>query len=674
MSSVQSTQFGTNLPPVSFPGVSSGIDYNSIIQKISALSAAPIQTYQKQIQAATAQNTELIKINGLLVSVQNAIGTLSNPSLFQAVTVVSSNAAAATGTAIAGQTPLAGSYTIDSVTLGTQTTIVTNDAGDGVGYGTAANPAKLLNDPTNFNAIAATTTDPSGTAAYVTLNGQKISYSLNGSSIGTIVATINASPALYKATASFNAGTGIFTITSTTATPLQLGSANDTGNLWKVLKVDQAVPAGVPPGSTYSSVAAVGGVSLTTSYNAPGNAGFNTPVTVGQFTINGTAIKVLSGQNLNDTIIAINSSGAGVVASFNTETGRLTLANKNPGNQGIVLGAGTDTSNFLTAVGLTVAGPQTVVTTGTQSKVTYTTPTGAIATQYSNTNAVQGIIPGITLNLLSNTATPFTVNVAADATQAQTAIQTFVGAYNAAIDEINQATAAPVIGQAPGTQSTTQTSSQLVGGGILFGNSDIVGVKDRLVNLATGILSSNYGTSYNSLSSIGLQLDDSFQILSANTGSQQQAGSQNANQAVTAQTIQGTSGRFKALDTAKFAAAFAANASAVAAIFTTAGGITTSLGEYLTSATGQPTNFAPGLVGLLGTGNNIPATSFFQNFENANSDVIKSLNQQVQQITDSVNQQANALRAQFVSAEAQIGQLQSLQSQLGLLITSFSGH
>ncbi len=82
---------GTNQAPISFPGIASGIDYNAIISKLTSLQLSQNTVYNTQITGLTSANTELIKINGMFTSVQNALGALSNPALFNAVSATSSS-------------------------------------------------------------------------------------------------------------------------------------------------------------------------------------------------------------------------------------------------------------------------------------------------------------------------------------------------------------------------------------------------------------------------------------------------------------------------------------------------------------------------------------------------------------------------------------------------------
>jgi flagellar hook-associated protein 2 len=349
------------------------------------------------------------------------------------------------------------------------------------------------------------------------------------------------------------------------------------------------------------------------------------------------------------------------VATYNRATGQISLTNKATGPQGIVLGASSDTSNFLSAAGLTGAGVTTTI--GSQAKVVLQTPSGGTQTFYSNSNNVTTAIPGVQINLLAGTNAPFEITVSQDSTQLVSALNNFVSAYNTAVNEIDQATAPPVVTAPQGPQLLGAGQTQQISGGVLWNNSDVASIRNELENIVSGMVQGN-GASYNSLSTIGLQLDDSFTILAQNnsTGS---AGSTTST--LQTQTLQGTSGQLQPLDAGKLQAALAANPSAVQNLLAGAQGIVNQLGSYLTNVTGVPTSVSSGLLGQ------IPSVSLIQGFENANTSNIESIQQQIKQIQDNANQQADQLRAEFVSSESQIAGYQSLQTQLGSFFKSSGG-
>lgn len=653
---------GNSAAPVSFPGIASGIDYNSIIQKLTAMSLQQNVGLNAQMATLSNANMELIKINSMFASLQNALTGLSQPAPFSSYNAVSSNTSVASAQGIPNTSATPGTYVIQSSTLATATQVTNSTAGahkmtDLIG-GTPSDQVPL----SKSYAAVTPSNGTSGTGGKITVDGVTVSYDVTSQSLQTILANIQ-SAVRASADASFTIGyaAGTDTIAVSGSKPVSLGSAADSGNLLTVLKLDQAQISNSGPGPyTVTGTSGVGGINQAAPLNGATSAGFTTAVTSGTFTINGVQIKVdATGDNVASILSRINASTAGVVATFDAGKNQIQLTAKATGPQSIVVGAASDTSNFLSAAGLTsAAGAQT--TLGTQASVVVQTPSGAPKTVYSNSNNITNAIPGIQINLLASSSSPFTISVSQDTTQLVSAIGTFVSAYNAVVNEINQATAAPVvIGSKPGNQ----TSSASVGGGILFGNADVASIKDRLEGIASELMQGN-GTTYNSLSSIGLNMDDSFTVLTSNSNGSQNGGtnssgsSNSSSNPVQTTTYSGTSGQFLPLDVTKLQAALQKNPSAVQNLFTGANGIVSQMGSYLTTVTGVPTMLASGLDG------SIPPVSIMQSFEDSNSAQIKSLQQQVTLITQSANQQADALRQQFVGVESQLAEFQSLQQQI----------
>lgn len=654
---------GTNTPPISFPGISSGIDYNSIIQKLTSMTLAQNVSLNAQMSTLSNANMELIKINSMFASLQNALTALSQPNMFNAYNALSSNTSVATAQGIPSVAATPGTYVIQSATLATASQAVNaSNAGHSMTDLIGGTPSDQVPLAQSYSAITASNGSGSS-GGKITVDGVTVSYDVNSQSLQTILSNIQ-SAVRASADASFTIGyaAGTDTIQVSGNQPVSLGSAGDSGNLLTVLKLDQAQINNSGPGPyTVTGTSGVGGINQAAALNGANAAGFKTSVTSGTFTINGVQISVNSaGDNVASILARINASNAGVVATYNGALNQIQLNAKATGPQSIVVGAPSDTSNFLSAAGLTSAAGATT-TLGTQAKVTVQTPSGGSQTFYSNSNNVTSAIPGIQLSLLSSSVSPYTITVTQDSSHLVTAIGTFVSAYNSVINEINQATAAPVVvGGKPGTQ--TNGTSQALGGGVLFGNADVGAIKDRIESLVSGLVSGN-GTTYNSMSSIGLSLDDSFSVLTtSNNGTTQNGGTaaagSDASSPVQTTTYSGTSGQFVPLDATKLQAALSSNPSAVQNLLNGSNGIVTQLGTYLTTVTGLPTMLSSGLAG------SIPTVSIMQDFENSNSDQIKSIQQQIALVTQNANQQADSLRQQFVSVEGQLAEFQSLQQSL----------
>ena len=679
MSSISSGTLGSNVPPVSFPGIASGIDYNSIIQKLTAMTLAPATQLNNQVTSLNAANAELIKINNLFSGVQDALNALSQPNIYNAIGATSSNTAAATAQGIAGSSAAPGTYVIQSVKLATATQVTSslaaghselNTLGASTGDQVALADSYAAIKPSNGN----------GSQGSITINGVTVNYDVNTQSIQTIFSNINSAVRTATGDNSFNIGfaAGTDTVQITDANnPISLGSASDQGNLLSVLRLDQAQVVNGASSGSVTGTAGVGGIDQALMFNSQNssgtatNANYKTAVTSGTFTINGVQISVNATQdNLASVITRINASNAGVLASYNSATGQITLTNKNTGPQGIVLGSSSDTSNFLSATGLTPAsGASTAL--GTQAAITFQDASGGTHTVYSGSNNVTTAIPGVQINLLSNTNTPFQITVSQDSSQLVGAVNTFVSAYNAAITEINAVTATPIVSQGTAGSTVGVPASTAVGGGILFGNADVQSIKDQLVSMVSQYVPSASG-GYTSLTQLGLTLSSSFTQLVANdpnSGSSSSSSTGSQGSAVSTQTVDGTDGTLH-VDTTALANAFASNPSSAQNLFAGSQGLVNQMGTYLTSVTGLPTQSATGLLGT------IPTVSLIQGFENSNTSQITSVQQQIQQIQDNANQQADMLRAEFVNTETQLAGFQSLQSQLGSFFgsSSSSGH
>lgn len=101
--------------------------------------------------------------------------------------------------------------------------------------------------------------------------------------------------------------------------------------------------------------ASSGRVGATVNPAAPlSTGGINSTIETGTFTVNGITFNVNPAtQSLNDMLTQINSSGAGVTATYDAAADKVTIANTVAGNTALInLGGTDDTSNFLAAIGL----------------------------------------------------------------------------------------------------------------------------------------------------------------------------------------------------------------------------------------------------------------------------------------------------------------------------------
>lgn len=181
----------------------------------------------------------------------------------------------------------------------------------------------------------------------------------------------------------------------------------------------------------------------------------------GEIEINGVIVNLSESDTLSTVRTKINNAGAGVTASivsYEEDDHRLTLTSDTTGQAGISLGGSPD---ILTGLGFEqiVAGRDAILVLD------------GISISRS-TNVIEGVIQGVTLNLLqADPETTLTVNVDRDIDAVMTKIQAFVNAYNTVSAYLKQ------------QQSYDQENEKR--GGILFGDGTLYSVKLDLTSLLT---------------------------------------------------------------------------------------------------------------------------------------------------------------------------------------------
>ena len=175
---------------------------------------------------------------------------------------------------------------------------------------------------------------------------------------------------------------------------------------------------------TITSANRLGTVNIFTSADS---SGLSTAISDGgsgngSFTINGVTINYDSSTNsINDIMDSINSSAAGVTASYNAITHQFSLTNNTTGNLGITMAD--NTGNFLAATGLSSG------TTTLGNNLQYTLNGSGILT--SNSNTINGSTLGINgLSITAEDTGTSTIAVSADTSTISTAITNFVNDYN----------------------------------------------------------------------------------------------------------------------------------------------------------------------------------------------------------------------------------------------------
>jgi flagellar hook-associated protein 2 len=418
-----------------------GMDVDSLVAATMSVANLPLVAMQSQQQMLQAQVTDFNTIAASLSALQTSMSSLTDSSSFQANAATTSNANVVAATS--NNNSVTGSYNLNVTSLATASYVSSaGTALSGFSAGTKAIFTAVTNISANDPNTAFNSTTPQilgGTvhSGAFQVNGQTITVTPTDT-INTILNKITASSA--GVNAALSGGEIVLTQKTAGATPTISVGSDTSGFL---------AAAGLTSGTLQAGTNATETQTLATAL--PG-------VTQGYFSINGTYIAVNPATDTMDSVVSkINSSNAGVQAFYDANANKITLTSTTPGNTAVQLGtyggsSATDTSNFLSAVGLS----QGNEVTGTAAQVTVNgvavTPTGNTLSMNGNTFSLLG--PGQS-----------TVTVAQSTSSIVSQVQAFVTQYNSTIDLVmgkltEQTVSAP-------TTTADQTAGDLNGNGTL---------------------------------------------------------------------------------------------------------------------------------------------------------------------------------------------------------------
>lgn len=443
--------------PISFGGLISGLSTDQIVKALTSAYQQPIDALKTQQKAEQTKISAYQDLNVKINALQSAASSLMLQGTVGAKTLTFGGAAGSYATGSATASAVAGSFQleIDQLATATKVTSTTN-----VG-------SPILTTDTVIGGKTATPV----VAGTFTVNGQAVTVSA-GEDFQTLFTAINTAT-----TGAVSASISGDAIQLTSASPITLGAVGDTSNFLTVANL-----AGQPSSTTMTSSRPVGVVNTQAILDSANLTGL-TSTTTGSLNINGVTIAYnTTVDTLADVINRINSSTAGVTATYDPNSDKVTLSSRTTGNLDITVA---DSGTLTNALQLSSA------THALGQSASYRVDGGPV--QYSLTNSVNNVEPGVNLTLTAPTpsGSPITVNVTQDVSSATASVQTFVSAYNAVVDLIATDTSYD--------QQTKQT-------GVLFGDpavQTIQGLLNSSLFISNG-LAQGLTPPYTDLSTIGL--------------------------------------------------------------------------------------------------------------------------------------------------------------------------
>jgi flagellar hook-associated protein 2 len=430
---------------LSISGLASGFDWKTVVTQLAQAERAPEAAWNAAKSKLTQKNSAFNSIKSYLNNLQADIKKLKDPTNYSNRSAQTNDATIATASASPAAT--VGNYTFNITQLATTAQI----AGTG-------NISKAISPDGNLSSVTIGTAgfSSSVTEGTFSINGKQVTIS-SADSLQQVFDNI-ASVTTNAVTASYNSTTDKITFTS--ASPITLGSAADTSNF---LQVAQLYNNGT---GAVSSTAALGRARV----SAPiASSDLATDITgdgsgAGEFKINGVAISYNTGtDSIQDVLNRINSSAAGVNASYDTLNNRFNMTNKTTGDVGISMSD--TTGNFLAATGLSGG----TLTRGLN--LLYTINGGSSLQSQSNTiTSDSSTISGLSVTALDTGAV--TVTIGSDTSAIKSALTSFVTDYNNVQSYITQQSA------------SSADASGKVTAGLLTGDLDAGNIATTLRSLS----------------------------------------------------------------------------------------------------------------------------------------------------------------------------------------------
>ncbi|MCU1398080.1 MAG: flagellar hook-associated 2 domain protein [Acidimicrobiales bacterium] len=447
-----------------------GIDVNQIVTDLMTAERAPETALSTKQAAIKLQSSTLASIKASLVSLQSRADALIASGLSTMSTSVSSAAASAT---IGGPaTPGSLSFTIDSLaaasgvrtanSVATSSSVITTNASLAisstasklginamhVGSGTTAGPYTVTVTQATSGATASGTAP---LAAGTVINGSNnvLDLQIDGVSrtvtlaagtytpaqlIGATQTAIDASGG--GATASLASGGGFVLTTKhegssatlqvvggSASTALQLAAGSTIGT-------DGTVQIGSNPSVTVTSAGNGNPVTVSTGVGSL-DLQLGGGLRVGTATV---AVVSTGDRSLSAVSDAINAANVGVTASAVNVANNAWLLQINSTTAGVANSLSLDSTAFSTAGGL-------LQTSAAQdAKITIGAGAGAYSVT-SSTNSFANVLPGVTINAVSQSASPVTVTVGRNDSATADAVGALINAATALIASVKVDTA-----------------------------------------------------------------------------------------------------------------------------------------------------------------------------------------------------------------------------------------
>jgi flagellar hook-associated protein 2 len=516
--------------PISFSELESGLDTSSIISAEMSIYEQPLNASEAQQSNVKAEISDYQTINSQLLSLQQAADALAIPAAFnEAFSASSSASSVATGTITSGAAQGSVTLAVDQLATGSiqvsRGTVASTDdvvasgdilVGSGgaplglgairAGSGLAEGSHTVTVTQASSGATASGGT-PLATSTTITGANDELDVEVNGSPTaidlpaGTYTQTQLAAAINQASGGSLNASVdaaGVLSVATTqqgSTASLQITGGSALSALGLIAGPTLSGTDGeVDVDGTTTTVSDIAGSGTTEVTLASGTGGTITADISGGLsagTMTAQDISVGDG-SLSSVVSAINGADAGLTATalqVGAHQFALEVASTGTGTVGAAtIDTQAFTNSSLGAMDTSTAAQDAIVSLGGVGGEQIT----------SSTNAVTGLMPGLTINLSQVSTSPVTISVAPDGSQMASQVASLVSAANQVLSTISTDTA---------FNASTKTA------GPLNGNVQLSALVDKVLSIVgTAVGSSSAGSDGTVGESAGIAITSSGTI------------------------------------------------------------------------------------------------------------------------------------------------------------------
>lgn len=321
----------------SVSGLASGMDTDSIIEKMMAIEKKSV-TRLKEDQTAINERLKMLQtINASLLEIKTMSSDLTYETPFVAKSVSSSSSTTVSGS-VFGPNAAKGTYTIDSITKIASSTYTNTQSAAG----------KIATADTKISDAV----QKSVTGGSFKINNHEFYVDPANDTLQNIVDNINAASATTGVGASYDDNTGKLTlknVSSGNKNTIIVGGSEDTSDFLSAVGLTGAFQDTSSGVTTVTSSSHIGALDKTKTL---GNLKFDKDFVGGKIKINGVEISLSSTDTLSQTLTKITNSNAGVIASYDEASDKIKFTSKNTGASFINFEETLNGSNFLELAGV----------------------------------------------------------------------------------------------------------------------------------------------------------------------------------------------------------------------------------------------------------------------------------------------------------------------------------